>query len=126
MHEWRGFGPSASSQWSNWRFTNPANMQEWLAGDPSSKIDVIELDNPTLATDALIFGLRMNEGVNLQQIQQRWPDIDLSPYHLLWENLEESGYIKRNGTSIGLTEEGRLRVDAIGSELLGVAMLHDN
>ena len=121
MQQWRGFGPSAASQWQMERFSNPASLDQWLAdiGDASlrDKCDVVALSDAVLVADSLIFGLRLNQGVNLDEIQQRFPAIDLALYENLWVDLQESAYILRRGEYIKLTVEGRLRADAIASAI---------
>src|ERR1035438_10162802 len=68
MQEWIGLGPSAASQQGGWRAANPADLGLWLAevaeGRRMTK-DRRLLSPALLAEDALVFGLRMNSGVDL-------------------------------------------------------------
>ncbi|HEU5079821.1 MAG TPA: radical SAM family heme chaperone HemW [Opitutaceae bacterium] len=121
MHEWVGLGPSAASQHAGWRGSNVADLAKWLAqlerGERSSE-DRTPLTPELLVEDALIFGLRMNEGVNLAALRDRspaapWAQIDQFLARLVAEELAV-----RDGSRLALTLRGRLIADAIGSELM--------
>ena len=68
MHEWIGLGPSAASQQATTRGANISDLDQWLAhlarGERVTE-DRVTLTPALLAEDALIFGLRMNAGVDL-------------------------------------------------------------
>ena len=71
-----------------------------------------------LAEDALVFGLRMNEGVDLKPWRGSAPELP-------WGNLEETlcgleaaGRLERTGEVVRLTSAGRLVADAIGAEIM--------
>ena len=124
MNEWIGIGPSASSQYQNKRWKNPSNLDEWIIGvnDGFSKSDYEEfkrLSNADLAEDAVLFGLRMNQGINLNaignrfQISSKYFD-DLSHFFEMLSNECLANY--SNGM-ISLTSEGRIRADAIAAEI---------
>jgi len=124
MNEWIGFGPSACSQYQNKRWKNPANLEKWesgvRAGFSSKDYDEFsELSEQTLAEDAILFGLRMNQGIKIYEIGQRF---GLSRKSL--NNLSEffKCLIKENlaieiDSSVCLTTEGRIRADAIAAEV---------
>jgi len=68
MEEWVGLGPSAASQFGGWRSSNVADLGQWLTDLDAGRlalVDRVELTPRVLAEDSLIFGLRMNEGVDL-------------------------------------------------------------
>lgn len=122
MHEWIGLGPSAASQHGGWRAGNPADLGRWLedvAAGRRATQDRTALTPELLAADSVIFGLRMNAGVSLPQLQRRWPAapwgglLDLLPRFLSAGLLEDSpeGIIR-------LTPRGRLLADAVGTEIL--------
>ena len=93
----------------------PAGLRSALP----ARVDEIDLDQTTLAIDSIIFGLRMNEGVDLDIISQRFPAWELKPElnHALDQLVEES-YALRQGNHVGLTADGRLVADAIARDLL--------
>ncbi len=122
MHEWVGLGPSAASQQGGWRSGNPPDLGKWLeevAAGRRATADRVPLTNDLLAADSVIFGLRLNEGVSLPQLQKRFPSpqwpgvLDLLPKLLL-----EGLMVATPEGRISLTVRGRLVADAIGTEIL--------
>jgi oxygen-independent coproporphyrinogen-3 oxidase len=122
MTEWIGCGPSAASQYGGERYQRPANLDEWAAGMESGqppKAEVVTLDASILMADALIFGLRMNAGVDLAEIAQRFPAPEVSTViEPLFARFEAEGLLIREGAHARLTHQGRLVCDAIGSAVL--------
>ncbi len=122
MHSWIGLGPSAASQ-INWRrTTNVASLEKWYAGLVKGVLDysdVTVLDPRMLAIDAIIFGLRMNDGVNIAELEKRFA-VKLRQDRLLvaFQQLEEEGLLAMVNDTLHLTPEGRLLADSVGSHLL--------
>lgn len=123
MHEWIGLGPSAASQQGGWRGANPPDLRLWLSrlgqGERMTQ-DRIRLTPALRAEDALIFGLRMNQGVDLAAWSEACPDAGWEAAGAIILRLEEEGLAHRAGGRLRLSERGRLLADAIGGELLGV------
>lgn len=120
MQEWIGVGPSASSQWNGTRHTNTPDLSSWLKGLEVGKrglVDRVELTAELLLEDCLIFGLRMNEGVDLRELEERF-GVSMKEWQV-FERLVEEGKAVRDGSHLRLTEAGRMVVDAIGEKLLG-------
>lgn len=126
MNEWIGCGPSAASQFNGYRYRNPSSIKEWLKGLENQDIqkeDVVELSEELLFTDSLIFGLRMNEGIDFEELSMRFPatnDRIKNSYLQLMNQFESEGYLKKEGSRFILTREGQLKCDAIGTELLTI------
>ncbi|QYY37486.1 radical SAM family heme chaperone HemW [Ruficoccus sp. ZRK36] len=121
MTEWVGLGPSAASQLGGRRFANVANLDQWLAGIEKglpARVDEVDLTPSILATDTLIFGLRMNAGVDLAKLEADWPDIDLSAVRPWAQTLVAEGLALLEGNSLRLTPEGRLLADRVGADAL--------
>ncbi|MGE9292371.1 MAG: radical SAM family heme chaperone HemW [Puniceicoccales bacterium] len=121
MTEWVGLGPSAASQLGGRRFANVANLDQWLAGIEKgvpTRVDEVDLTPSILATDTLIFGLRMNAGVDLAKLEADWPDIDLSAVRPWAQSLVAEGLALLEGDSLRLTPEGRLLADRVGADAL--------
>jgi oxygen-independent coproporphyrinogen III oxidase len=124
MGEWLGLGPAAAGQFGGWRGSNPADLTQWLADLAAGRratADLTQLTPGLLAEDAVIFGLRLNEGIDLSTIASRFPQADLSPARealAAWaaEGLAE---LSVDGNRARLTAEGRLVADGIGTELVG-------
>ena len=122
MWEWVGVGPSAASQFGGRRFANPDSLPRWLEGLAGTRerfVDVLELDPPTLVCDALIFGLRRNQGVDLAALRQRFPAVSLGPWEDLFTSWREAGLAElQEPETLRLTRSGRMVADAIGLEIL--------
>jgi len=120
MHEWAGLGPSAASQFAGRRFANAASLDAWLAGleaGTPAHGEVTALGDATLAADALVFGLRMAEGVDLAEVAWRFPGAAL-PDDAFWARLVKEGLAVREGPRVRLSNPGLMRADAIGGALL--------
>jgi oxygen-independent coproporphyrinogen-3 oxidase len=121
MGDWIGYGPSAASQWKGQRWTNPANLDGWCqgieAGQPVQE-QIKCLTSEDLLSDALIFGLRLNAGVNPTALAQRFATPFPSSVQNLFTQLQAEGLVQNEGEIFKLTDEGRLRADAVGVAIL--------
>lgn len=124
MHEWIGCGPSSASQYNGERYQRPANLEEWCLGMESAvtpKTERVSVDDDLLLADAVIFGLRMNCGVDLQSLSVRFARatkrMDLE---VKLKVFEQEGLLELNDTHYKLTHQGRLLCDSVGSALLDV------
>jgi len=121
MHEWVGLGPSAASQHDGWRGANIADLDRWLdhlaAGERLTE-DRVRLTPALLAEDALIFGLRMNAGVDLAGWRTRCPGAPWTAVDELLDRLVDDGLAVRASTTVLLTDRGRLLADAVGVEVM--------
>jgi len=124
MNEWIGYGPSACTQYLGVRRKNIPDITRWLASlQPGKESEFVEeqfLSSKNLAEDALLFGLRMNQGINLGSIATCF-SLQMSAFknvisffdRLVDEGLAES----RDKHSYRLTRAGRMVADAVASEL---------
>jgi oxygen-independent coproporphyrinogen-3 oxidase len=124
MHEWIGCGPSAASQFGGERYQRPANLDEWCrameAGQPPMA-ERVELNDDLMLADAVIFGLRMNQGVDLRLLWERFAQANnCSELEAKLKTFELEGLLQSNGSYYQLTHRGRLLCDLIGSALLEV------
>ena len=121
MGSWIGYGPSAASQWGQRRWTNPANLDQWIkgieAGTPVLE-QVKDLSAADLLCDALVFGLRLNAGVNPAALAARFATPLPARVTHLFEALVEEGLMEAEGSQVRLTGEGRMRADAVGVSIL--------
>jgi oxygen-independent coproporphyrinogen-3 oxidase len=121
MHEWIGLGPSAASQHAGWRGANVADLALWRErvgrGERLTE-DRVALTPALLAEDALVFGLRMNAGVDLAEWRARCPDAPWAEVEALAGRLADEGFAVREGSRLRLTDRGRLLADTIGAELM--------
>ncbi len=122
MHEWVGLGPSAASQHGGWRASNPPDLARWhddLAAGRRATADRTALTPDLLAADAVIFGLRLNEGVSLPRLRRRFPTVAWAALEELLPRLLLAGLLQATPEGrISLTARGRLLADAVGAEIL--------
>lgn len=122
MQEWIGCGPSAASQYAGERYQRPAHLKGWLealAGGAAAKEGLVRLDATTLLVDAVVFGLRMNRGICLPTLAERFPGATALPrIERLLERLCSEGLAGGAAGRYHLTHAGRLVCDAVGAELL--------
>ncbi len=122
MHEWVGLGPSAASQSAGWRGSNPPDLAQWwndVSAGRRAMRDREPLTPELLATDSVVFGLRMDEGISLPELQQRFP----TPH---WVKLLEflpqliEGDLATLGSDgrLRLTRQGQLVADSVGREIM--------
>ncbi len=126
MHDWVGLGPSAASQQAGWRGTNTADLAVWSAAlerGQRATDDRVEVTPSLLLEDSLIFGLRMNEGVDLAALRARYPAGPWRAVDEISSRLVEEGLARmerRDGRQLRLTLRGRLLADQIGGEIMSV------
>lgn len=128
MQEWVGVGPSAASQHRGWRGTNLADLNGWAArvaaGERATE-DRVELHPELLAEDCLIFGLRMNAGVDLAGLRQRYPSAPWAAVDEMVQRLVADGLALRSASHLALTDRGRLVADAVGQAVMeAMAAVH--
>jgi oxygen-independent coproporphyrinogen-3 oxidase len=122
MHEWVGLGPSAASQYGGWRGANEADLAAWqlrVGSGGRMAEDRVRLSPALLAEDAVVFGLRLNAGVDLAPWQERCPDVPWGAVAERIDRLIESGLASREAARVRLTNRGRLLADSVGVELMG-------
>jgi len=121
MQQWIGIGPSASSQYQGRRYTNSYDLKAWAQGYESGNPvweDEVILSDSLLSSDSLIFGLRMNRGVNLKRLKDRFPKVDYSGVHAIVDRLVGDLLMNQKGDEVFLTNQGRLLTDRIAVEFL--------
>ena len=123
MEEWIGLGPSAASQFGGWRASNVADLHRWstdVENGGRMTEERVALTSELLAEDALIFGLRMNAGVNVVAWRRRAPSAPWEKIAAQWRALEEQGLLECAGEVVRLTDRGRLLADAVGVRIMEV------
>jgi oxygen-independent coproporphyrinogen-3 oxidase len=121
MNEWVGLGPSAASQQAGVRGANVADLERWqtlLASGQRVTEDRVALTPALLAEDALIFGLRMNAGVDVAVWRARAPAAPWAEVEGLLERLVADELAVRAGSTVRLTDRGRLLADSVGAEMM--------
>jgi oxygen-independent coproporphyrinogen-3 oxidase len=121
MGEWVGLGPSAASQHGGWRGANISDLAEWSArvgrGERMTE-DRSELSAGLLAEDALVFGLRMNAGVDMSRLRTQCPGAPWERVDALVGRLVSEDLASRAADTVRLTRKGRLVADSVGTEVM--------
>ncbi|MDR2603295.1 MAG: coproporphyrinogen III oxidase family protein, partial [Puniceicoccales bacterium] len=121
MQDWIGIGPAACSQYKNRRFANPPSIVQWLQSLGQGNLAHVSeevISEQVLAEDSIIFGLRMNRGINTLNLQNRYPTIDFSRLDDLFSQLATEGFLQMENHMVRLTDAGRLIADTIAVKIL--------
>jgi oxygen-independent coproporphyrinogen-3 oxidase len=124
MNEWIGYGPSACTQYQGVRRKNIANIEEWAEGMQSGNqpkfIEEETLSSTEFAQDAVLFGLRMNQGISMPKIAEQF-DIPIDQFSAMAKFLDrlvlEDLATQPSSGSYALTQKGRILSDAIACDL---------
>jgi len=124
MNEWIGYGPSACTQYQGVRRKNIANLEDWALGmQPGKQPKFMEeetLSATEFAQDAVLFGLRMNQGISIPKIAEQF-DVPIDQFSRItnfMNHLLEEGLATQPKTGIyTLTKQGRILCDAIACDL---------
>jgi oxygen-independent coproporphyrinogen-3 oxidase len=111
-----GFGPSAFSYWKGERYKNVANLNRYAKAlqEGLSPIDFREnLPYPQNIHELLAVQLRLSKGVDLTEFKNIPPDTLTAI-----ERLINEGWLRREKTTIRLTEKGTLFYDTVASEII--------
>ena len=128
MHDWIGCGPSACSQFQGLRRRNFSNLEQWsstwLEDRPMEYEECEALTSFDLARDAILFGLRMNEGICLAEIARSFglETIEFQPVSVFLNRLEREGLGHWQTDWFSLTPKGRILADAIALEIPELAV----
>jgi oxygen-independent coproporphyrinogen-3 oxidase len=98
-----GLGPSACSHIAAKRWCNKRDLGEWaeaLRRGEAIQEELVELTPETSAMEALVFGLRLVEGVDLGALRERF-EVDLAAkFAREIDELLEEGWLVRAGSAI--------------------------
>lgn len=115
-----GVGASAASHVANVRWTNVADLDEYLArrrdDRPTAEAPEI-LDGETWAAEDLYLGLRLVDGLDADARLDRVPG-GAPRLRAVLADAERRGLLERAGAGARLTRRGRLLADEVFAELL--------
>ena len=124
LHYWRihpylAFGPSAHGFDGSNRWGNVRSLDQYLTQIESGNtlISMKEsLTQKNLTNELIGFGLRMNEGIDLAQIPERY----LNQFNTNLESARQkwSDVLILRDSSVSLTEKGMVYADAVGVDLM--------
>ena len=113
-HVCRGGGEGWGRRWSNVR--NPELYMKRVTGDGNAVCASYDLSRTTALEDKLLMGLRLSDGVGIEDIRKRFgcePDISGLEY------LESDGFILTDGGRLRLTARGRVFTDELVARVCG-------
>ena len=110
--EWLGLGPGAASRFAGRHWTNTPLLAEWAAAaaagaEPPRSEDVL-LDQRTLASDTVILGLRLLDGVSLRDFARRFERPLQEWFPGAVESVIEDGLAVVEGDRLHLSSRGLL------------------
>jgi len=117
-----GFGVDAHSMLGSRdgqavRFSNPDSLEKYLAGSAKERSRV---SSESALEEAFFLGLRLNRGVNMQDLVNEFGENAVSSY---WESVSElttAGLIEKDGTTIRLTSRGRMLSNEVFERFISV------
>ncbi len=115
--EYLGFGPSAQSYVGGARFGNVANLTAYQAALAQAQLptqDKIALTGKEQIRDAVIFGLRLIQGIPTRQLRVHAENYG---YEAVVETLREQRLIEEEGERSRLSAQGRLHADTVAEKL---------
>ena len=121
--DYAGIGPGAHGRRlgaRTVRHRKPENFLSAIARNGSGIAEEATLARAEAADEALVMGLRLAEGVDVDAIAERFALPDIVDWGRV-ERLFASGHLRREGPRLALTASGRLVLDHILGEIAVVA-----
>ncbi|MGH9748571.1 MAG: coproporphyrinogen-III oxidase family protein, partial [Candidatus Polarisedimenticolia bacterium] len=116
--EYVGFGPAAHSYAGGRRYANAADLTGYLEGGGRPR----RIEDPgspaRRASEALVLGLRLAEGIDLGRLRERYGSAAPRPDPELVGELERAGLLERSSDRLRLTPRGRLLSNEVFERLL--------
>ncbi|MFQ5669744.1 MAG: radical SAM family heme chaperone HemW [Acidobacteriota bacterium] len=106
-----GFGPAASSLCDGVRFMVAADLGAYMKAleadaEPAVRVDAV--DAPTRAAELFILGLRLERGINLEEMEARAGSRLRTGQRRALQRLARAGLLDREGDRLRLTTRGML------------------
>lgn len=105
-----GLGPGASGYIDNIRYSNLEKLDEYFKSIENGNYPIAtksQLENQDKLEEKIFMGLRMNEGINMDEINKEFSIDFFEKYELVINKLEKLNLIKVDNRSIKLTQKGR-------------------
>jgi oxygen-independent coproporphyrinogen-3 oxidase len=123
--EWQGFGPGAHSTRGGVRSKNVSSTEEYVASVTRGTRLIVEerrLSREEQLEDALFTGLRLAEGLALEDIEKRYGVDVWARYSAELEPFADEGLLVYDGASLRLTRRGMLLAHEIMTVFIGSAV----
>jgi len=111
----------ANSHREGRRSWNVDKLKEYISrieNNDSSEAGYEQLNLKQRLVEALVFGLRMNDGINLKELEKRYKCCLNQEKLNIIQYLVEGNLLVRKGKDIKTTLDGRLVVDEIAARLI--------
>ena len=126
MHYWQmgeyiGLGMGAHSFWNGRRYANVSKLSEYMDKSESGVSTMVEestVSTKELFQDALVFGLRMNRGVSLKELSERYGAQLSTQQERHIQTMVEEGMFVWSGKYLQATDRGRVVLDEISLGLI--------
>jgi len=102
-----GFGPSAAGYLKNFRYTNPADLEEYFETIKTSQIfgNLVSLSNEDHEKEFIFLSLRKTKGMNLKEFRIKFQKEFLKKYLKTIDKYLEDNFLEIEGEFIKLTPE---------------------
>ena len=123
MNDWIGVGPSACSQYIGKYFSNSCSLEKWESNIGSNVLsyeNIVDVTDKQMTEDRIIFGLRMTDGIDLDEIDTNFPATNIDNIRKFFKFLEENKLAKINNNHVALTSKGLLVADVISVEISSI------
>lgn len=121
-HDYAGIGPGAHGRRGGMATVRHRKPENWLAEIARSNHGIVEerpLGIPEQASEAMLMGLRLREGVDLSAMAARFGMDEAQLCNAAKATFYEGqGLVWRDGSRIGVTGDGMVLLDALLAELV--------
>ncbi len=118
LQDYIGVGLSASSFFEGVRYTNTADMNDYVADFREHRRDIEQIDLAELAREYIMLGLRLKEGISLSEYKRLFgKDFYLKNKDLI-NGYIKNGFMCKNNDRIYFTDKGFYISLAVLSELI--------
>jgi oxygen-independent coproporphyrinogen III oxidase len=120
--DYLGLGPSAQSYLHGVRFGNVEDLTAYNCHLTAGRLPIDESEALSLIQrrrEAIVFGLRRTEGVDLNCVQEAMLAADADhEWNTALDRVFRAGWLEQSADRIRLTESGRRFADAVATELI--------
>lgn len=109
QEEYIGLGPSAHSFLNNTRYSNPSDLKMYCENSMSDKFERIiqeELDKDDLMFEYIMLRLRLTEGLNIKEFNNKFSQDFLEMYKLQIDYLIKNNLLELKNDFVRLTKKG--------------------
>ncbi|MBP9038193.1 MAG: radical SAM family heme chaperone HemW [Candidatus Syntrophosphaera sp.] len=115
-----GLGASASGFLPPYRYTNPFNLNDYYSNLDKGLImpEAEHCSSKQLIADFIMMGLRLTQGIDLNELKERFNYNLEKDKHLQLDNLYQLGMIEKNGSYLSLSSKALFVSNTVIGELI--------